>query len=93
MALIVGLGLFGCSDDSADGEDETTNPTETILNNAIGMIAEEHRDAMRAGALQAIATRDLLDVEALAQVEAELQRLVPERHARDAEGVAVVNRR
>jgi ATP-dependent Lhr-like helicase len=32
--------------------------------------------------------RDLLDVEALSQVEAELQRLVPERHARDAEGVA-----
>ncbi|MGE0817945.1 MAG: ATP-dependent helicase [Candidatus Nanopelagicales bacterium] len=32
--------------------------------------------------------RDLLDVEALAQVEAEIGRLVPERHARDAEGVA-----
>jgi ATP-dependent Lhr-like helicase len=32
--------------------------------------------------------RDLLDADALTQVEAELQRLVPERHARDAEGVA-----
>ena len=32
--------------------------------------------------------RDLLDDEALAQVEAELQRLVPERHARDVEGAA-----
>ncbi|HTL24815.1 MAG TPA: DEAD/DEAH box helicase, partial [Mycobacteriales bacterium] len=32
--------------------------------------------------------RELLDPEALAEVEAELQRMVPERHARDAEGVA-----
>ena len=32
--------------------------------------------------------RDLLDPDSLDQVEAELQRLVPERHARDAEGVA-----
>ncbi|HEY6029157.1 MAG TPA: hypothetical protein VIU44_01255, partial [Gaiellaceae bacterium] len=32
--------------------------------------------------------RDLLDPDSLAQVELELQRLVPERHARDAEGVA-----
>ena len=32
--------------------------------------------------------RDLLDPDALAQAEVELQRLVPERHARDAEGVA-----
>ena len=32
--------------------------------------------------------RDLLDADALTQVDAELQRLVPERHARDAEGVA-----
>src|SRR5205814_741019 len=32
--------------------------------------------------------RELLDPDALAEVEAELQRLVPERHAHDAEGVA-----
>jgi len=32
--------------------------------------------------------RDLLDPGSLAQVEVELQRLVPDRHARDAEGVA-----
>ncbi len=32
--------------------------------------------------------RDLLDADSLMQVEAELQRLVPERHARDVEGVA-----
>ena len=32
--------------------------------------------------------RDLLDADSLAQVEAELQRLVPDRHARDAEGAA-----
>ncbi|HUR15003.1 MAG TPA: ATP-dependent helicase [Mycobacteriales bacterium] len=32
--------------------------------------------------------RELLDPEALAEVEAELQRLVPERHARDVEGAA-----
>ncbi len=32
--------------------------------------------------------RDLLDPDSLAQVELELQRLVPERHARDPEGVA-----
>jgi ATP-dependent Lhr-like helicase len=32
--------------------------------------------------------RDLLDPDSLTQVEAELQRLVPERHARDVEGAA-----
>ena len=32
--------------------------------------------------------RELLDADAVAQVDAELQRLVPERHARDAEGAA-----
>ncbi|HMA47206.1 MAG TPA: DEAD/DEAH box helicase, partial [Frankiaceae bacterium] len=32
--------------------------------------------------------RDLIDPEALAEVEAELQRLPPDRHARDLEGVA-----
>ena len=32
--------------------------------------------------------RELLDPDALAQVELELQRLVPDRHARDVEGVA-----
>ena len=32
--------------------------------------------------------RELLDPEVLAEVEAELQRLAPDRHARDAEGVA-----
>jgi ATP-dependent Lhr-like helicase len=32
--------------------------------------------------------RELLDSQALEEIEAELQRLVPERHARDAEGVA-----
>jgi ATP-dependent Lhr-like helicase len=34
------------------------------------------------------AIRELLDPEVLAEVEASLQRLVPERHARDAEGAA-----
>ena len=34
------------------------------------------------------AIRELLDPEVLAEVEASLQRLTPERHARDAEGAA-----